>query len=188
MSGIVELVDRAQRGDAEAHGLIYRQYHDTLFWFIRKRVDSREIAEDLTQDVFVRALKSIGGFTWQGKDLGAWLMTIARNLVFDHHGSAHQRRTFGVGDYGDAGIVVRDTAIEGDPESAALDTIRNGDLRSALQYLPDLQRECLTNRYLRQLSVAETAEAMGRTEAAVKALTFRALQGLHRFLAWMVRR
>lgn len=75
------LVERAQAGEAEAFGLIYDRYVDTVFRFVYFRVGNRQLAEDLTSDTFLRALKRIGSFTWQGRDLGAWLVTIARNLV-----------------------------------------------------------------------------------------------------------
>src|SRR5262249_58120274 len=77
------LVERAQQGDTEAFGLIYDRYVDTVFRFIYFRVGSRPLAEDLTSDTFLRALKRISSFAWQGRDLGAWLVTIARNLVAD---------------------------------------------------------------------------------------------------------
>src|SRR5206468_11851041 len=85
------LVERAQAGEAEAFGLIYDRYFDTVFRFVYFRVGNRQLAEDLTADTFLRALKRIGSFTWQGPDLGVWLVTIARNLVADHFKSGRYR-------------------------------------------------------------------------------------------------
>ena len=96
------LVERAQAGDAEAFGLIYDRYVDTVFRFIYFRVGNRPLAEDLTSDTFLRALKRIGSFTWQGRDLGAWLVTIARNLVADHFKSGRYRLEVTTGDVLDA--------------------------------------------------------------------------------------
>src|SRR6185436_8708591 len=76
---ITDLVARVQAGDTSAFDGIYRRYYDPVFRFIWFRVTSRAVAEDLTSEVFLRALKRIGSFTWQGRDLGAWLITIARN-------------------------------------------------------------------------------------------------------------
>jgi RNA polymerase sigma-70 factor, ECF subfamily len=182
VSAMVELVDRAQRGDPDAHGLIYGQYRPLVFRFIWRKVHNKELAEDLTQDTFVRAMRSIDRFTWQGRDLGAWLYTIARNLIADYFKSSAHRTTVSVADFGDAGISPRDTALEGDPETAVLDAIRDADLRNSLELLTIDQRQCLTYRYLNQLSIAETGELMGRNEASVKSLTYRAVQALMRFL------
>jgi RNA polymerase sigma-70 factor (ECF subfamily) len=182
MSVAMELIERAQSGDVEAHAEIYGRYRRTVWGFLWNKTQSAELADDLTQDTFVRAIKGIGRFSWQGKDPGAWLMTIARNLLMDHFKSAHQRYSIAVGDFPEYGFVLRDTAIEGDPEAAALDAIRNKDLLDALQNLTHDQRQCVSHRYLEQLSVAETAAAMGREEGAIKALTYRAIQVLSRFL------
>lgn len=182
MSTGIELLERAQQGDSQAYGLLYTKYREPVRRFINGKVRNRDLSDDLTQDTFVRALRGIGGFSWQGKDPGAWLMTIARNLVVDHFKSATQRHTISVADYADLGQHLPDQAIEGDPETAVLDRIRDSDLQNALWYLTSEQQECLTNRYLRQLSVAETASAMGREEGAIKSLTYRAVQALTRFL------
>jgi RNA polymerase sigma-70 factor (ECF subfamily) len=96
------LVERAQAGEAEAFGLLYDRYFDTVFRFVYFRVGNRQLAEDLTSDTFLRALKRIGSFTWQGRDLGAWLVTIARNLVADHFKSGRYRLEITTGDVLDA--------------------------------------------------------------------------------------
>ncbi|MGW4874337.1 sigma factor, partial [Streptomyces chartreusis] len=78
---IGELVERAQAGEADAFGRLYDQYSDTVYRYIYYRVGGKATAEDLTSETFLRALRRIGTFTWQGRDFGAWLVTIARNLV-----------------------------------------------------------------------------------------------------------
>jgi RNA polymerase sigma-70 factor (ECF subfamily) len=182
MSVAMELIERAQSGDVEAHAEIYERYRRTVWGFLWNKTQSAELADDLTQDTFVRAIRGIGRFSWQDKDPGKWLVTIARNLLTDHFRSAHQRHSIVVGDFPAYGIDWADTSIEGNPEVAALDSIRNADLRDALWHLTDDQRQCLSYRYLDQLSVAETAAVMGRKEGAIKALTGRAIQVLSRFL------
>ena len=88
---MVHLVRQAQEGSADAFGELYRIYCDTVFRYIYYRVSTRALAEDLTSETFVRALRRITTFSWQGRDFGAWLVTIARNLVADHFksGSVH---------------------------------------------------------------------------------------------------
>ena len=85
------LVDLAKDGDSEAFGQLYDHYVTGVFRFIYYRVGSQQLAEDLTSETFVRGLRAIQRFNWQGKDFGAWLTTIARNLVADHFKSSRAR-------------------------------------------------------------------------------------------------
>jgi RNA polymerase sigma-70 factor (ECF subfamily) len=174
------LVERAQSGDAEAFGLIYDRYVDTVFRFIYFRVGSRQLAEDLTSDTFLRALKRIGSFTWQGRDLGAWLVTIARNLVADHFKSGRYRLEVTSGDVLDADR--EDRGPEGSPESVVVDHITNVTLLKAVKQLNPEQQECIVLRFLQGFSVAETALAMRKNEGAIKALQYRAVRALSRLL------
>ena len=174
------LVEKAQSGDAEAFGRIYDRYMDTVFRFIYFRVGSRPLAEDLTADTFLRALKRIGSFTWQGRDLGAWLVTIARNLVADHFKSGRYRLEVTTGDVLDADTA--DRGPEGSPELAVVDHITNVALLAAVKQLNPEQQECIVLRFLQGFSVAETAQAMGKNEGAIKALQYRAVRALHRLL------
>ncbi|HKT04600.1 MAG TPA: ECF subfamily RNA polymerase sigma factor, BldN family [Rugosimonospora sp.] len=174
------LVERAQAGEAEAFGLIYDRYVDTVFRFIYFRVGNRQLAEDLTSDTFLRALKRIGSFTWQGRDLGAWLVTIARNLVADHFKSGRYRLEVTTGDVLDADR--EDRGPEGSPEAAVVDHITNVALLTAVKQLNPEQQECIVLRFLQGFSVAETAQAMGKNEGAIKALQYRAVRALARLL------
>ena len=88
---IWQLVARAQGGDGEAFGMLYDRYVDSVFRFIYYRVNDRALAEDFTSETFVRALRRISTITYQGRDIGAWFMTIARNIVLDHMKSARHR-------------------------------------------------------------------------------------------------
>jgi RNA polymerase sigma-70 factor (ECF subfamily) len=174
------LVERAQSGDTEAFGLIYDRYVDTVFRFIYFRVGNRPLAEDLTSDTFLRALKRISSFTWQGRDLGAWLVTIARNLVADHFKSGRYRLEITTGDVLDADR--EDRGPEGSPENAVVDHITNVALLTAVKQLNPEQQECIVLRFLQGFSVAETAQAMGKNDGAIKALQYRAVRALARLL------
>lgn len=174
------LVERAQAGESEAFGLIYDRYVDTVFRFVYFRVGNRQLAEDLTSDTFLRALKRIGSFTWQGRDLGAWLVTIARNLVADHFKSGRYRLEVTTGDVLDADR--EDRGPEGSPEAAVVEHITNVALLTAVKQLNAEQQECIVLRFLQGFSVAETARAMGKNEGAIKALQYRAVRALARLL------
>ena len=170
------LVERAQAGESEAFGLIYDRYVDTVFRFIYFRVGNRQLAEDLTSDTFLRALKRIGSFTWQGRDLGAWLVTIARNLVADHFKSSRFRLEVTTGEMLDA------NEVERSPEDSVLESLSNEALLQAVRKLNPQQQECIVLRFLQGFSVAETAQAMGKNEGAIKALQYRAVRALARLL------
>jgi len=182
------LVEQAQAGDANAFAQIYQRYLDTVFRFIYFRVSNRQVAEDLTAETFLRALKRIGSVTWQGRDLGAWLVTIARNLVADYFKSGRYRFEVATGDVlesdglGRTGVDAQDRAPESSPEAAVVDHITHVELLNAVQRLNPEQRECIVLRFLQGFSVAETAQAMGKNEGAIKALQYRAVRALHRLL------
>lgn len=179
-SEVWSLIRRAQAGDAEAFGQIYDRYVDTVFRFIYFRVGNRQLAEDLTADTFLRALRRIGSFTWQGRDIGAWLVTIARNLVADHFKSGRYRLEVTTSDLLDADREER--SLEGSPEAAVVEHITNVTLLSAVKKLNPEQQECIVLRFLHGFSVAETAKAMGKNEGAIKALQYRAVRSLARLL------
>jgi hypothetical protein len=86
------LVTAAQAGDGEAFGQLYDRYVDTVFRFIYFRVNDRALAEDFTSETFLRALRRISTISYQGRDIGAWFVTIARNIILDHMKSARHRR------------------------------------------------------------------------------------------------
>jgi RNA polymerase sigma-70 factor (ECF subfamily) len=167
-----ELVRRAQDGDAEGFGLLYDRYVDVVFRFLLHRVGDRATAEDFTSETFVRALRRIDSLSFQGRDVGAWLVTIARNIVLDHVKSSRFRLEVTTADMRDA-----DQATAG-PEDAVVQSMTNAVLLAGVRQLSAEQRECVALRFLQGLSVAETAAAMGKKDGAVKALQHRAVRRL----------
>ncbi|GAA1926604.1 sigma-70 family RNA polymerase sigma factor [Streptomyces sodiiphilus] len=173
---MMDLVERAQGGEAEAFGCLYDQYADTVYRYIYYRVGGRATAEDLTSETFLRALRRIGTFTWQGRDFGAWLVTIARNLVADHFKSSRFRLEVTTGEMLDA------DEVERSPEDSVLEYLSNSALLEAVRKLNPQQQECVTLRFLHGLSVAETAKVMQKNEGAIKTLQYRAVRTLARLL------
>ncbi|GGQ63089.1 MULTISPECIES: ECF subfamily RNA polymerase sigma factor, BldN family [Kitasatospora] len=173
---VVDLVERAQNGESEAFGRLYDHYADTVYRYIYYRVGSRATAEDLTSETFLRALRRIGTFTWQGRDFGAWLVTIARNLVADHFKSSRFRLEVTTGEMLDS------NECERSPEESVLESLSNAALLDAVRRLNPQQQECVTLRFLQGLSVAETARIMGKNEGAIKTLQYRAVRTLARLL------
>ncbi|HEY0486416.1 MAG TPA: ECF subfamily RNA polymerase sigma factor, BldN family [Mycobacteriales bacterium] len=171
-----QLVERARDGDAAAFGLLYDRYVDTVYRYLYYRVGSRQLAEDLTSETFLRALRRIGTVTWQGRDLGAWLVTIARNLTADHFKSSRFRLEVSTADMRDA------DRLQDGPEGEVLDALTNATLLTAVQQLNPEQQECIVLRFLQGMSVSETAQAMGKNDGAIKALQYRAVRSLGRLL------
>ena len=156
---LIALVELARGGDKEAFGLLYDHYQPSVYRFLYYRTRSATLAEDLTADTFFRALRSMNNFRWQGRDFGAWLMTIARNLTTDHFKAGRTRLEMTTED-----MSLHDDATEG-PESAVLAGLTNEVLLTALTELPTEQRECLIMRFLQGLSIAETAQSLGAPTA-----------------------
>jgi len=170
------LVTLAQQGDAEAFGLVYDRYVDQIYRYLYYRVGSHALAEDLTSETFLRALRRIDSFTYTGKDIGAWFTTIARNLVTDHVKSSRFKLEVSTADMLDA-----DRGDDG-IETQVIERLRDAALLDAVRRLKPEQQECIVLRFLQGLSVAETSGVMGRSEGAVKQLQLRAVRALAKLL------
>lgn len=172
---VVANVEAAKNGSAFAFALLYDAYVDQVYAYIHRRVGHTQTAEDLTSDVFMRALKRIDSFTWQGKDFGAWLITIARNRTHDHFKSARTRLESTVEE-------VRDDrhappAADAPERQAELGAVREA-LADGLDQLKAEQAEVLRLRFLDGYDVAETARIMGKNDQSIRALQYRALKAL----------
>ncbi|HYT10895.1 MAG TPA: sigma-70 family RNA polymerase sigma factor [Mycobacteriales bacterium] len=175
------LVEAAQAGDAEAFGQLYDRYVDTVHRYAYARLGDRTLAEDVTSETFLRALRRIGTVSYRGRDVGAWFVTIARNLVLDHLKSGRNRYEVTTGDLPDT------HRLADGPEPAVLDRLTSEELLRCVRQLPPDQQECLVLRFLQELSVSETAAVMRRNAGAVKALQHRAVRRLATLLPEGVR-
>jgi RNA polymerase sigma-70 factor (ECF subfamily) len=171
-----ELVHAAQQGDTSAFAKLYDRYVDVVFRYVLFRVGDRELAEDVTSETFLRALRRIGSVSYQGRDVGAWFVTIARNLVLDHVKSSRYRLEVATAEVDDS------RRVEIGPEQQVISKVTTAALLECVEQLGDDQRECIVLRFLQGLSVAETAEVMHRNEGAVKALQHRAVRRLAQLL------
>ncbi|CAL9670871.1 sigma-70 family RNA polymerase sigma factor [Saccharothrix sp. NPDC042600] len=171
-----DLVRAAQAGDTDAFGLLYDRYVDVVYRYVLFRVGDRTLAEDVTSETFLRALRSIGSISYQGRDVGAWFVTIARNIVFDHVKSSRYRLEVTTAEPDD------NREVASGPEQEVLTDAANAELLRCVAQLGDDQRECITLRFIQGLSVAETAAKMGRNEGAIKALQHRAVRRLAQLL------
>ena len=171
-----ELVAAAQQGDQAAFGQLYDRYVDVVFRFILFRVGDRPLAEDLTSETFLRALRRISSVSYQGRDVGAWFVTIARNLVLDHVKSSRYRLEMTTAD------ILDSSADDRGPEHEVVEEATATELMRCVAQLGRDQQECIMLRFMQGLSVSETAAVMGRNEGAVKALQHRAVRRLAQLL------
>ncbi|QCW49712.1 sigma-70 family RNA polymerase sigma factor [Nocardioides dongxiaopingii] len=174
---LIALVELARTGDADAFGQLFDHYQPSVYRFLFYRTRSVPLAEDLTSETFLRALRNMTSFRWQGKDFGAWLMTIARNLAHDHHKAGRTRLELSTEDMG-----AHDDAGEDSPEDQVLTGLTNELLLEALTKLPDEQRDCLVMRFLQGMSIAETATVLGKSDGAVKQLQLRGVRNLAKLM------
>jgi RNA polymerase sigma-70 factor, ECF subfamily len=173
---LIALVELARTGDTDAFGLLYDHYQSSVYRFLFYRTRSVQLAEDLASETFFRALRSMNNFRWQGKDFGAWLMTIARNLATDHFKAGRTRLELTTED-----MSAHDDTTEG-PEATVLAGLTNEILLGALKSLPDEQRDCLIMRFLQGMSIAETAAVLGRSDGAIKQLQLRGVRNLAKLM------
>lgn len=179
---LVAQLQDGPRVSADPFGDLYRATRGTVFRFIRSRVSGHHLAEDLTSDTFERAHKRVDRLKRQTGSPAAWLVTIARNLVADHHKAAttrlvvyvdetHPRTPEGRPEYTETGDATVDRVF------SVRDAVA---LLGAVTRLTPAQREAVRLRYLLGMSVAATAGEMGKEDGAVKALTYRATRTLAR--------
>jgi RNA polymerase sigma-70 factor, ECF subfamily len=163
------LIEAAQR-DPSKFGELYEQHFERIYAFVVRRVRDRAAAEDVTAEVFHKALAALNGFEFRGVPFGAWLVRIASNAVADRH--RHAAREVAVAEH------APEPSVE--PDADASD--RHADVFRFVNALPADQRRVIVERFVEQRSIREIAGRLSKTEGAVKQLQFRALQNLR---TWM---
>lgn len=174
-------VQAAQNGDLDAFGILYGEYAHVVYRYVLCRVSDHCLAEDITSETFLRALRRIASVSYQGRDLAAWFVTIARNLILDHAKSSRNRLEVLISDLADSASAQAKSHQTG-PEQHVLVETTHTELLRCIQQLNPEQRECIELRFVHGLSVNETATRMGRNEGAVKALQHRAVRRLAQLL------
>ena len=158
------LVEAAQRDPARFADL-YELHFELVYAFIARRVGDRDAAEDLTSDVFHKALANLRRFEWRGAPFGAWLLRIAANAITDR--GKRGRKEVAVDDPPEP---ITNSDLEQVADQARLFQLVNG--------LPEDQRHVVVMRFAEEKSIREIARQLGRSEGAVKQLQFRGLQKL----------
>ena len=172
---INQWMDRASAGDREAYGLLAREMQDELYRFALAQGLGRADAAEAVQEVLMRGFSMRRKWT-VGADAAAWLFGIALNVVREVERTRRRQRADGF----EAAWLVAGTSGAGEADSARQDNAKR--LAAAIADLPARQREAFACRYLMELSVRDTAEAMGCAEGTVKAATAAALESLRQKL------
>ena len=171
------LVACAKR-DRQSFGSLYDRYVEQVYQFTYRRVKDHPTAEDITARVFFRALEQLPGFEWRGIPFGGWLMRIAANLVHDHRGDA--QRHVSLGKWAGDEIATASSAPSLEEQYASCQTANI--LWKEVSSLPMAEQQVLVHRFARDMSIREIANALERTEGAVKQLLFRAVKRLRQRL------
>ena len=170
----VRLIERAQQGDKSAIAELYRGHVDMVYRYIYGRVGDPAVAEDLTAQVFLKAVEGLPNYKPSGSPFAAWLYRIAYARTVDHYRQQQRRRE-----------VVLDENVRAEGPGPGDRLILEAEWRTALDLmaqLTDIQRDVLILRFIGEMSLAEVADTLGKTVGAVKAAQHRALATLARLM------
>ncbi|HYS53062.1 MAG TPA: sigma-70 family RNA polymerase sigma factor [Thermoanaerobaculia bacterium] len=156
------LIEAAQK-DSSRFAELYEANFDRVYAFVARRVRNRQEAQDLTSDVFHRALANLQRFEWRGAPFAAWLYRMAANAVADHYQEKARAGEFPAQEVSD---------------DAMADAERRASLAQCVDRLPKEQRRVIAMRFVEQRSIREIAQDFGKSEGAIKQLQWRALQNL----------
>jgi RNA polymerase sigma-70 factor (ECF subfamily) len=164
------LVEAAQRDPAKFEAL-YELHFERVYAFVASRVRDRANAEDVTSEVFHKALANLPGYAWRGVPFAAWLLRIAANAIVDH--AKRAAREFPARD--DPPEPVADPDLQAS-EMRAIE--HRAQLFRLVRRLPEVQKQVVYERFVEQRSIREIAQRLGKTAGAIKQLQLRAVQNL----------
>lgn len=170
----LDLIRRAQQGDKQAIGELYRLHVDVIYRYIWGRIRDESVTEDLTAQVFLKALEGLPNYEPTGKPFLAWLYSIAYARIVDHWRKQKRRVEVPLEETLPAREPRPEEVVEAQEDwSTAIDL---------LAQLTDDQQDVIILRFIGEMSLAEVAETVGKTVGATKAIQYRALASLARLL------
>lgn len=173
-----DIIQRAKSGDEAAFTQIYECYFEKIYRYVALKIGNKMEAEDLAQQVFLKALQSIDSFKWRGIGISAWLFRIAHNQIVDYFRKEKKVVTTCLD-----GVVIPATTDGDNPQLMAEQRIDVERLMLATKKLTLAQQEVISLRFAGELSIAEAAQLMGKSEGAIKALQHSAILALRKTLA-----
>ncbi len=168
------LIRRAQQRDQVALTQLYEENFDKIYRYCAIKIGDRAEAEDMTQQVFLNAIRSLPSYKFKGLPFSSWLYRIAHNQVVDYLRKKTRYATVPI----DETVPAR----KDDPSEVAELKLEIEELAAATQKLTAAQREVISLRFAGELSIAEVAKAMGKSEGAIKALQHSAIVALRKVL------
>jgi RNA polymerase sigma-70 factor, ECF subfamily len=175
-----EVIALARTGDADAWGQIYKKFAGPVYGFFVHQVRDPEVAEDLTAGVFVEAIQAASRFSGTLAALRSWIFRIARNDLIDYWRHARRVQSEAIEDVDDADLA-RAIPVD-DPADTAISSVNRSRLLAVVNRLSPEQKQVVLLRLSADLSSAEIAKLMGKSEGAIKALQYRALAVLRKAL------
>ena len=172
---LARLVERGKQGNREALEELYLIHFDRIYSYLHMSVGNRHDAEDLTTQVFVKMLESIGKFRWRSAPFSAWLFRIAHNLAMDHFRANKRWQP-------EEEVPEPDPGDGSAAEEEALEAIGRQSMLELIENLSHEQQQVLTLKFVFNFSNAEAATILDKTEGAIKSLQHRALASLQRQL------
>ncbi|HID65158.1 MAG TPA: sigma-70 family RNA polymerase sigma factor [Anaerolineae bacterium] len=171
------LVARAVAGDADAFGELYLLHIDAIYRYVYFRVGDASDAEDLTEQVFLKAWEALPGYRQRGNPFTSWLYRIAHNVVIDHH-----RRQKPVIPMPSPEKVDRE-GKHPPPLEQVIEAEEAAALAAAIVQLPEEQQQVIILRFVEGLNHAEVARIMNKSKGACRVIQHRALAALNRLLS-----
>ncbi len=170
-----ELIERAKEGDSSAFAALYEYYYADIYNFIYHRVGNVQFAEDLTAEVFLKALESIDSFTFRGIPFPAWLFRLTRNLMIDYSRTHPEplEMTLPL----EEGVL---PTAEGRADDVYERKLTRRKMLQALNHLTEEQRDVVVLKFVEGFSNTDVAQILGKSEGAIKSLQHRALDSLSR--------
>jgi RNA polymerase sigma-70 factor, ECF subfamily len=167
-----DILQRARQLDTDTLAKIHDDYYGPIFRYIAFRVSSRELAEDLTSDVFLRFLNALRDNKAPQSTIRGWLFSVAANVVSDHHRKSYRAPQ----------VALTETlpSQADQPEAQVEARLIREDLREAIGTLTEDQQHVLALRYGHEMPIQDVARTLGKTEGAIKQLQARAIAALAR--------
>ena len=167
------LVERAANGNIEAFGDLYHIYIERIYRYVFYQVKDKSTAEDITEEIFVKAWKAINSCKGRGQTFSSWLYRIARNHVIDSLRRLQKRQS----------VEIEKVVEIGDPETEIEGGLERQELLKSIAGLPKNQQQVIILKFIEGLDNSEIGQVMGKSQGAIRVLQMRALATLRRELS-----